>query len=329
MAVQHQNKPTSLNPNEDPTGSAHVSLDNQTAELTQLILHVQEWAQRSGKRTDELAEDVNKALRLLDDGRAPHHEASTSWLKRVRSGRLLKALDTTGSRVDARYSALLLLVAVAQLSGTGQRTSSSATLVPEAIKSSATSLQRQWEHLLLSHWGARTSREDSNLRDADPIHATKAFSIYLQGADTPDPDLQELGRKIGKFLVNAAVSPADRETALTRTRWASSSARETAKDVVTLYREQEGTPGRTLPKLRPAPMRLEGQPAYTNRLIRNALGQIQRNVAEGALSIGPYMSLAVLPVIDQLVEISCQLRNPDEDGEPTVFLWLSALVGLR
>lgn len=277
--------------------------------LTQLVRLIQHWAHSRKVSSDELAREVARAQRLLPHPPRTAVQVSTSWLKRVRSGRLLPSADGGVNVVDARYQALFLLVAQTQLGEAG-RTSLRGT--PGAAPSGGVdprchALVERWSDNLLAHWRSRGSAAESHVQSSDPLAVADEFAEHVDAHGTRNEDLRALGGRLARFLVNAAVSANAGEAAMVRL------SAERARELVARM-------GDRAPR---CPSGMEGQEQITNRFIRMALSNLAEKLGNGGANLDPMTAIIMVPILDKLVEVSCDLRQP---GDPTLFAWLSAVV---
>lgn len=283
-------------------------LDSALPSLAHLVQLVQEWAQNSGETTEVLAERVAKAQSRLVPRPRPPVEVSTSWLKRVRSGRLAPVSRTGEKRVDARYSALLLLVAESQFVNQAH-TGGLAPGEPQAVALEVQSLVRRWTAQLEAHWAQRESPADSYVQVADLLGAGQAFDVPINREAARSTSLQRLGADLGRFLTQAAFSAEKRDSAMGRIRL------DRADEVASPRGPQgEDTPDGLSREL-------------SDRIIRGSLAALAHRFSDqGSATIEPNTAIHLVPLLERLVEVSCELRH---DGDPSLYRWLSGVVTPR
>ena len=121
-------------------------MSSDSAILVEFANEVHRWAKNSGKTSVELAGLIEFIAKI---------PVSPSWVKRVRSGRLLRGSGPDG--LDSRYRALTLLVGG-----------------PHKAQA--------WEAALVQHWSSRASRRDSLVYDSDPLGVAASMLDFSQGS---------------------------------------------------------------------------------------------------------------------------------------------------
>jgi hypothetical protein len=278
--------------------------------LTQIVRLIQLWAQQRNRSSAALAQEVEDAQRTLPGFKGPPVKVSESWLKRVRSGRLLPSAETGAQQVDARYRALFVLIGQCQLSGASSGRAGGTVPPPRELEHRSLALAELWSGQLLRHWSARESAADSQIQAADPLGVVEAFSEPVDAEHTRNADLQALGAKLGRFLINAAVSTTAREPAMQRIHT------DRAAELV----------AKLGPGLAHSPRGMEGADATTNRFIRTALTKLLDKLNDGQAELHPLTAIILVPVLERLIEVSCELRRP---SDPTLYAWLSAVVATK
>lgn len=149
---------------------------------------VRRWAQESGKTSEALAQEVFAAQSRLPNPPKSGMPVSTSWVKRVRSGRFHAGVGG----VDSRYRALLLLVAESE------------------NPQEKDALVERWSDVLSEHFSSKRGPQGL----AQDFLGVRQEFLYVTG----NPDFGELGFHFGVYLSRLAMSDVLRKGTLTQLR---------------------------------------------------------------------------------------------------------------